>query len=124
IQAHGNAQLYGWAGLFIIGIAGHSLPRMLQRPSPAPRLARSVFGLILAGLVLGLVAQPLAIHPSLAPLFPLAMALQWLGVTLFASYVLRTVRGPRQPWAGFVLAGTIWFWLGATGRLSLSLTTV
>jgi uncharacterized protein involved in response to NO len=124
IQAHGNAQLYGWTGLFIIGIASHSLPRMLQRPAPSRRMAAGVFGLVLGGLVLGLIAQPLAIDPALAPFFPTAMALQWLAVTLFGLYVARTIRRPRQPWAGFVLAGAVWFWLGATMRLGLSLAAV
>jgi uncharacterized protein involved in response to NO len=124
IQAHGNAQLYGWTGLFIIGIASHSLPRMLQRPAPSRRLASGVLGLVLGGLILGLIAQPLAIDPALAPFFPASMALQWLGVTLFALFVARTVRRPRQPWAGFVLAGTVWFWLGATTRLGLSVAAV
>jgi hypothetical protein len=123
IQAHGNAQLFGWTGLFIIGIAGHSLPRMLQRPAPSAGLARATFALVLGGLALGLVAQPLAGARAVAPLFPLAMALQWLGVTLFAGFVLRTIHTPREPWAGFVLAGTLWFWLGATGRLGLSVAT-
>src|SRR5256885_1998912 len=98
IQTHGDAQLFGWAGLFIIGIATHSLPHMLQRPAPPAWLARSIFGLILCGLTLGLFAQPLAAMGVLAPLFPAAMALQWLGVSLFAGYLLKTIRWPREPW--------------------------
>src|SRR5262249_36590081 len=97
IQAHGDAQLYGWTGLFIIGVAGHSLPRMLQRPAPPAWLARAVFVSILGGLVLGLFAQPLAASGTLAPLFPAAMALQWIGVALFAGYVLRTIGRPKAP---------------------------
>jgi hypothetical protein len=52
------------------------------------------------------------------------MALQWLGVTLFAGYVLRAIRVPRQPWSGFVFAGTLWFWVGATLRLWQSAAAV
>jgi hypothetical protein len=96
IQAHGNAQLYGWTGLFIMGIAGHSLPRMLRRPAPCTWLAKTVFGLVLGGLVLGLVAQPLAAHGVVAPLLPVSAAIQWLGATLFAGYALRTIRRPRD----------------------------
>ncbi|MBI3910871.1 MAG: DUF1858 domain-containing protein [Armatimonadetes bacterium] len=120
IQAHGNAQLFGWTGLFVIGIASHSLPRMLQRPAPSPGLAGAIWALILSGLTLGLVAQPLAAQAGFARLFVISAALQWLGVTLFGGYVLATLRRPREPWAGFLLAGTLWFWLGATGRLWLS----
>jgi hypothetical protein len=124
IQAHGDAQLYGWTGLFIIGIAGHSLPRMRRRPAPPPWLARAVFASILGGLVLGLFAQPLAAYRTLAPVFPAAMALQWIGVTLFAGCVLPMMRWPRAPWEGLVFAGTLWFWLGASARLWLSLTAI
>lgn len=122
IQAHGNAQLFGWTGLFIMGIAGHSLPRMLRRPAPSARLSGVIFGLVLGGLVLGTVAQPLATRAAAAPLFPVAMALQWLGVTLFAGYVLGTLRRPTEAWSALVLVGTLWFWLGATARLGLSVT--
>lgn len=124
IQAHGNAQLFGWTGLFVIGIALHSLPRMLQRPAPAPAAARAIFALVLGGLLAGLVAQPLAAQGRLPFLFPAAMAAQALGVTLFALAVASLLRRPREPYAAFVAAGTLWFWLGALGRFALSLLAV
>src|SRR5262249_33722816 len=102
----------------------HSLPRMLQRPAPSPSLARGIFALVLAGLLLGLVAQPLAARPGFSLLFPAAMALQCAGVTLFAGYLVRTVSWPAQPSLGFILAGTLWFWMGALARLWLSMAAV
>jgi hypothetical protein len=45
-------------------------------------------------------------------------------VTLFAGFLIRTIRVPREPYLGFILAGTLWFWLGATARLALSVVTV
>jgi uncharacterized protein involved in response to NO len=50
VQAHGNAQLFGWTGLFVIGIALHSLPRMLQRPAPPPWLAPTLRAAVLTGM--------------------------------------------------------------------------
>jgi len=32
VQAHGHLQLYGWAGLFVLGIALHFLPRLRGTP--------------------------------------------------------------------------------------------
>jgi hypothetical protein len=119
IQAHGNAQLYGWTGLFIIGIASHSLPRMLRKPPPAGWLQRAIFGLVASGLLLALFAQPAADRPGWALAFTAGTALQWAGVSLFVGWILRTVRLPEEPHLGFVLAGTLWFWLGATARLGM-----
>src|SRR3989442_15843989 len=34
-QAHGHLQLYGWAGLFVLGEAFHFLPRLRGAPRPA-----------------------------------------------------------------------------------------
>jgi uncharacterized protein involved in response to NO len=76
IQAHGNAQLYGWTGLFIIGIACHSLPRMLRKDPPSAGRARGIFVMVLGGLMLSLIAQPLAARTPFGPLFVASMALQ------------------------------------------------
>jgi uncharacterized protein involved in response to NO len=124
IQAHGNAQLYGWCGLFIIGIASHSIPRMLGKPSLPAGLARAIFLLVLGGLLLGLPAQPLAARPPFGTLFVLAMGLQWAGVTLFAVSLGRMLWPCREPYLGFVFAGLVWFWLGAAARLGLSLAAL
>lgn len=124
IQAHGNAQLFGWCGLFVMGIAAHSIPRMLRKPAPRPWMAPTVFGLVLTGLLLGLVAQPLAARPPWGALFVLSMALQWAGITLFTGYLLRTVGVPREPSSAFLFAGTAWFWIGATFRVGLAVQAV
>ncbi len=123
VQAHGNAQLYGWTGLFVIGIALHSLPRMLGLAAPPRWLAPAVFGLVFGGLLLALV-QPLAARPPFGGLFAAASVLQWAGVTLFAGYVLRAVRRPGQPALGFIAAGAAWFWAGAGMRAVLAAAAV
>lgn len=120
IQAHGNAQLFGWTGLFVIGIALHSLPRMLQRPAPSSGRAAGIFGSILTGLLLGLVAQPLAAQPLFGALFVVSAFLQWAGVTLFAAYLVRIVGRPREAYHALILAGTVWFWLGASAHVGLA----
>jgi hypothetical protein len=124
VQAHGNAQLYGWCGLFIMGIASHSVPRMFRKPAPPRWMPPAVFGLVLSGLLLGLVAQPLADRPPWGALFVLSMALQWVGVTLFAGYLVRALGLPREPAPAFLFAGVSGFWLGATLRLALAVATV
>ena len=58
VQAHGHAQLFGWVGLFVLGMGLYFLPRLrgvrLQRAGRVPY----AFGLFIGGLVLRVIAQP------------------------------------------------------------------
>src|SRR5208337_2276971 len=45
INAHGEAQVFGWVGLFIMGFAYQAFPRIWQTTLVAPRLAVVAFGL-------------------------------------------------------------------------------
>ncbi len=51
-QAHGHLQLYGWAGLFVVGVAFHFLPRLRGTPLALPRLVPWMIGFQVTGLVL------------------------------------------------------------------------
>ena len=66
-QIHGHAQIFGWVGLFIMGVAFHAVPRMKMQPLRHVRAAKSCFWLMLGGVLLRVFAQPLARHSS-APL--------------------------------------------------------
>jgi uncharacterized protein involved in response to NO len=58
-QAHGHLQLYGWAGLFVLGVALHFLPRLRGKPLVAARLVPWLLGFLITSLVLRAVSQPL-----------------------------------------------------------------
>lgn len=58
-QAHGHVQLYGWAGLFVLGVALHFLPRLRGMPLVMPRLVPWILTTIIAGLLLRALCQPL-----------------------------------------------------------------
>jgi len=49
INAHGEAQVFGWVGLFIMGFAYQAFPRIWQTTLVAPRLAVVAFGLMAGG---------------------------------------------------------------------------
>ncbi|HEU0002069.1 MAG TPA: hypothetical protein VFQ36_14300 [Ktedonobacteraceae bacterium] len=98
-QAHGHLQLYGWAGLFVLGVALHFLPRLRGTPLVGARLVPWLLSMIIASLILRAVAQPL-----------LAMGLGnlWRGVlvgsgiletgafvTVLCLLILTARRGPR-----------------------------
>lgn len=58
-QAHGHLQLYGWAGLFVLGVAFHFLPRLRGAPLAYPSAARWILLAQAVALVIRAIAQPL-----------------------------------------------------------------
>jgi len=80
-QAHGHLQLYGWAGLFVMGVALHFVPRLRGNPLARPRLVPWLLSVLVAGLLLRAFCQPFA---------TLSNAISWR-VGLIASGVLEGV---------------------------------
>jgi uncharacterized protein involved in response to NO len=72
VQAHGHVQLYGWGGMFALGIGLFFLPRLRGCPPPSPRLVRRAATLMGVGLALRGLCQPLA-RPGEAGPFNAAM---------------------------------------------------
>lgn len=58
-QAHGHVQLYGWAGLFVLGVALHFLPRLRGTPLAVPWLVPWILATLVTGLLLRALSQPL-----------------------------------------------------------------
>ncbi|HEU5226863.1 MAG TPA: hypothetical protein VFU49_03550 [Ktedonobacteraceae bacterium] len=59
VQAHGHLQLFGWAGLFVLGVALHFLPRLRGAALAMPRLVPWMLGALVTGLLLRACSQPL-----------------------------------------------------------------
>jgi uncharacterized protein involved in response to NO len=95
-QAHGHVQVFGWAGLLVLGVGLHFLPRLRGGHLAAPGLAPWVLGLYATGLALRALTQPLAPYaPALWPLLPLSGALELAGATLAVGMLLATMwHGP------------------------------
>jgi hypothetical protein len=60
VNAHGQAQIYGWIGLFILGFAFWAFPQFWHTRLAWPRLAKWVVGGMIAGTLLRAVAMPAA----------------------------------------------------------------
>lgn len=77
-SAHGHAQIFGWAGLLVLGVAFHFLPRLAGTRLTHPRLGVIALGLLCAGIFGQMIVQPLgaetAGNPSHAILVLLALA--------------------------------------------------
>ena len=101
-QTHGFLQLYGWAGLFALGVAAYALPRLrgtpLAVPQALPQALGWILGLHLASLALRFVCQPVAaLAPSDLPRAGLIVSgvLEVAAVGLIYTCVLLTLRhGP------------------------------
>jgi len=117
INAHGEAQIFGWVGLFIMGFAYQAFPRMWQTTLVAPRLAVVAFGLMVGGLFVRTAGITAA--EAWAPAAPLALAgglMQLAAVGLFAGQLLVTFRrsgAAVEAYVGFVVAALGWFMLSS-----------
>ena len=61
VQTHGHLQLFGWAGLFVVGVALYFLPRLRGRPLAWPALLPWMLGVIVSSLILRFISQPLLV---------------------------------------------------------------
>ena len=116
VNAHGQAQIYGWCGLFIMGFACQAFPRIWRTDLFKPKLAVTAFVLMLIGLTLrtlGMIANGASAALLTQNLGGLA---QIAAVTIFAAQLYITFRRSAarlEPYVGFILAALLWM-LAAT----------
>jgi hypothetical protein len=121
ILAHGETQLWGFVGLFILGIALRYLPLTTSRPRLSlwgrrVLLACLLFG-VAGGFVWSLVPSPFG---WLGPASAVALL---IAATIFLSFLLVQVGDKvAHTWARFVLTSGIWMliWAGTTAALRFS----
>jgi uncharacterized protein involved in response to NO len=111
-QIHGHAQVFGWVGLFIMGVAFHAVPRMKMQPLRHVRTAKWCFNLMLGGVLLRVITQPLARHSVGATALLISGILELAAVGLFVwslgGAVLRSEQ-EREPYEKFIWASVAWF---------------
>ncbi|HYL81374.1 MAG TPA: hypothetical protein VEU07_11210, partial [Candidatus Acidoferrum sp.] len=123
IQAHGHAQLVGWAGLFVMGASLHFIPRLASVPLARPRWRGVILWTMTAGLLLRVVGQPALAYlgggsarVSLSWVVVGSGCLEGAGVLLYVSLLIRTLRGSGdiatqpafgavRPFFGMMVAG-------------------
>jgi uncharacterized protein involved in response to NO len=100
VQAHGHAQLFGWLGLFVMGMGLYFLPRLggaqLQLTGRAPY----GFALLVVGIAARSLAQPALALADPSSAFAPAWRVLWIasalselaGIALIASMLLATHR--------------------------------
>jgi uncharacterized protein involved in response to NO len=124
VQAHGHVQVFGWAGLLVIGVALHFLPRLRGAPLAAPGLMSWLLLLLGGGLALRVLSQPLlslaAPHALLWQILLAGAGLgEWLGASGVVGLLCLTLRrGPSlasrpalRAFLPFALVGMLCCWL-------------
>ena len=109
LQLHAHVQLLGFAGLFILGVALHALPRILGAAPPSKRVLFTVLVGVGGGALLRAFGQPLAPWAAGRFLSLLSGALELAGVFAFLAWalpVLAVRRSFGDPLSLHVLLGS------------------
>lgn len=112
LQAHGQAQIFGWIGSFILGIGLYSLTKTQSTMSFPARVGWSAWGLWTVGVALRWIAG--IIKWEWRMLLPLSGVLQLIAFFLFFYAVRRY--GPKgtaapEPWMRMIMASSVGFLL-------------
>jgi hypothetical protein len=127
IQAHGQAQVFGWIGSFILGIGFYSIPKLRRTEPLALPAGWTAWGLWVAGVLLRWLSSVYLWQWRV--LLPLSAVLQIAALGIFLHSVSshqRLEKGkPVEAWVHVVLGATLGFLLAllvnlvATARLAL-----
>lgn len=114
---HGHIQLFGFAALFIMGIAYHVVPRFLMTELYNAAMARASFYLMVSGVLLSMIFSDLAMS---RPVFfygaSFAGFLEVVSVALFIKNIAQTVKGSSaklQLHTKYLQYGSLWLLTGA-----------
>jgi len=97
VQVHGTIQLFGFAALFMMGVALHVLPRFRGAPPPPRIVSALAFGGTLGAIVVRAVAQPFVDLPARDQLLTLSSILLVAGTSVFATGAVAALRGGTNP---------------------------
>lgn len=118
VVAHGAAQLWGFVGLFVVGVALRYLPMSSGGPRAGLVFSRLLLASFLAGVIGGFVW---ALAPAaIGWLGPVSGAALVLAAGGFLGFLLRQVgRNLRATWSRFIAAAGIWMvvWAAITFAL-------
>lgn len=123
IQVHGHYQLFGWVGLFVVGVAYHILPRLSAMALPSYRLASLSFVLLVAGTILR-AGQALDPGDARTAVLLFGALLEVAGCGIFAWTVARILlpqAARLEAYQGYLLAGTAWLVVASLLNLSHAL---
>lgn len=119
VRAHAFVQVFGFVGLFVMGVACHVLPRFAGRPLAAPSLTRLILGLQIGGVLAVVVAFMLR-DGLIAQAWVCGSLALIIAGALFLFVVARTIGNGTgtEPFRRWVIAGAAWQLAAAVGSLA------
>ncbi|MCQ4575209.1 MAG: DUF1858 domain-containing protein [Candidatus Brocadiales bacterium] len=127
LEAHGHTQVYGWVGLFIMGISYFALPRFWGTPLYNVFIAGKTLIPMTIGIVLVFVSRHLLLMGNYTPFWVMAIAgslMELLAICLFIYLMVKTYRSNTtrkfEVYEAYFFAGYAWFLVQAlifTGTL-------
>lgn len=116
IQAHAQAQVFGWMGLVIMGFAYQAFPRFWHTELRNAARANLSFWTMVGGVICSMVGIYCAQWaPAALPLTVLGGCLEVIAVALFAWELFCTYqysRKPFEPYMAYVFVSAFWFLIG------------
>ncbi len=122
INAHGHAQIFGWVGLFIMGFAYQAFPRMKHTDLWRPDLANVTFYLMVIGIFIRAVSEPLHSWPMFRELAIGASVAEIIAIGIFVIVLLQTFRQSGKPFErhdAYILASLAFFVIQAVYEVGL-----
>ena len=115
INAHAQAQIYGWVGMFVMGFAYTAFPRFWRVRLRWPGCALASWLLMAAGIVLRAFGEPLHGIPGFAPAAVAGGSAQLAAVAVFAAvlFATRTGSSARVTVADRYIAAAVGWFLAA-----------
>jgi hypothetical protein len=124
INAHAQAQVYGWMGFFIMGFAYQAFPRFWHSSLVKPRLALIVFSFLFVGVFIGAVSMPFSGYGEWPAALASCSALcELIAVVLFTMHMGLTFRSSAakcEPYIAFIFTALAWFVLSSLINLCLT----
>lgn len=110
-QFHGQAQIFGFAGLFTMGVAFHVVPRFRRAVPPFPIPQQATLALIVTAVFLRSFGQALSQRPVGPYMLYASGAALLLGTLVFAGFIAVTLKrgdSSRTPVELWIASGAFW----------------
>ena len=116
IETHGHTQIFGWCGLFIMGVSYFILPRFYAVCIYSGRLANLSFYFMIVGIFLVFTYRtllPLNNHCFFQALIILGCFLEVVAVIMFLIVAIKTILSAEkqelETYETFLISGYLWF---------------
>ncbi len=120
LEAHGHTQVYGWVGLFIMGVSYFALPRFWNVTLHKALLAQMSFFPMLIGISLVFLSRHLLLIGDYLPFRAMSILgslVETAAIILFIYILAKTYRSAQgrrfEVYEGYFFSGYAWFLLQA-----------